>query len=104
MLKKRVTNYDTVFHGLGTVKVNATIHTNPSVTPVINPPQRIPHAIENEVRKELERMTELGVIVRQEEPTPWVNSVTIVKNPQISSEFAQIRPSLTKRSYEAPTP
>ena len=79
--KKLVNNYENVFNGLGTIKVNATIHVDPNVTPVIDPPRRIPHAIEQDVKKELDRMLKLGVIVYQDEPTPWVNSITIVKKP-----------------------
>ena len=51
---KLVMNYNNVFEGLGTIKINATIHTDPNVTPVIDPPRRIPHAIANDVYNELE--------------------------------------------------
>ena len=42
------------------------------------PPRRIPIAIADNVQTELQRMVELGVIIKQE-PTLWVNSRTIVR-------------------------
>ncbi|XP_061185191.1 uncharacterized protein K02A2.6-like [Saccostrea echinata] len=43
-------------------------------------PRKIPIAIEDKVKAELNRMTELGVVVKQEEPTDWANSmVTVIK-------------------------
>ena len=76
-----VNKYKTVFNGIGTIKVNAKIHIDPTVNPVIDPPRRIPHAIENDVKQELERMVNIGVIVPQSDPTPWVSSITIVRKP-----------------------
>nr|XP_006825727.1 PREDICTED: uncharacterized protein LOC102807433 [Saccoglossus kowalevskii] len=38
-----------------------------------DPPRRIPYAIRNQVKAELDRMQEIGVIVQETEPTPWVN-------------------------------
>ena len=53
--------------------MGAKIHVDSSIPPVIDPPRRIPHAISNDVCKELDRMLEMGEIVPQAEPTPWVN-------------------------------
>lgn len=76
-----VNKYTDIFNGLGTIKVNAKIHIDTTVEPVIDPPRRIPHAIKDDVRKELDRMLKMGVIVEQQEPTPWVSSITIVRKP-----------------------
>ena len=76
-----VNTYADVFKGLGTIMVNAHIHVDKTVTPVVDPPRRIPHAIEKKVKEELEKMIKLGVIAEQVEPTPWVSSITIVKKP-----------------------
>lgn len=57
-----------------------TIGVDKTVTPVVHPPRKIPIAIKDKVKTELDRMTEMGVIVKQEEPTEWVNSmVTVIK-------------------------
>ena len=74
------TGEDDETQGLGTIKSDAKIYTDPNVTPSIDPPRRIPHAIEKDVQAELEHMIKLGVIVHQYE-ADWVSSITIVKKP-----------------------
>ena len=73
--------YADVFMGLCRIKVGAKIHVDSLIPPVIDPPRRIPHTISDDVSKELDRMLEMGVIVPQAEPTPWVNAITIVRKP-----------------------
>lgn len=69
-----------MFTGLGCVPGLHHIQLNPDVTPVIHPPRKVPIALKDRVKAELDRMEDLGVIVRQAEPTDWVNSmVTVVK-------------------------
>ena len=76
-----VNTYHDVFKGLGLIKANAHIYVDENVTPCIDPPHRIPHAIHDNVKQELKRMVDLGVIIEQNEPTDWVNSITIVRKP-----------------------
>ena len=78
---KMVNIYKDVFEGLGKIKVGAKIYVDETVEPVIDPPRRIPHSIIDDVKRELDRMLKLGVITEQAEPTPWVNSITIVRKP-----------------------
>ena len=79
--QKTVKHYTDVFSGLGCIKTNAVIHVDSNVQPVVDPPRRIPYAIQDKVKCELKRMVDIGVIVKQEEPTEWVNSITIVQKP-----------------------
>ena len=79
--EEMVNKYKDVFTGLGLIKSNAKIYIDNTVPPVIDPPRRIPHAIFDQVKKELDRMVNLGVIVEQTEPTSWVSSITIVHKP-----------------------
>ena len=76
-----VSEFQDVFTGLGCITTDCHLYTDPSVEPVIDPPRRIPYAIRDQVKAELERMENLGVIVRETKPTPWVNSMTIVQKP-----------------------
>ena len=77
--KNLVSHYTDVFKGLGLIKSDATIHIDKTIPPVIDPPGKIPYAIQ--VHAEIKRMLQLGVIVKQMEPTEWVNSITIVRKP-----------------------
>ena len=75
-----VSKYCDPFKGLGTIKVKAEIHTDPiNVTPVIDPPCRILSAIDLDVK--LDCIIKLAVIVKQDEPTLWVSSITILRKP-----------------------
>lgn len=57
-----------------------TIGVDKPVTPVVHPPRKIPIAIKDKVKTELDRKTEMGVIVKQEELSERVNSmVTVIK-------------------------
>ena len=76
-----VIKYSDLYSGLGKIKTNVLIHVDHNIPPVIDPPCRIPAAIESKVKDELSKMLKLGVIVEQNEPTKWVNSITIVKKP-----------------------
>ena len=53
------------------------IQTDSSVDPVIMPPRRVPVGLSEKFRKELDRVSGLGVIKEQKEPTEWVSQVSI---------------------------
>ena len=75
-----VKSYRHLFKGLGCLPGMHTIQVDKTISPVVHPPRKIPIAIKDKVKAELDRMTEMGVVVKQEEPTDWVNSmVTVIK-------------------------
>nr|XP_039256275.1 uncharacterized protein LOC120332995 [Styela clava] len=49
------------------------------VKPIINPPRRVPVALRELLKAELNRLEDLNVIEKITEPTEWVNSLVIVK-------------------------
>ena len=61
---------------LGKLPVVYKMTVDHSVTPVVRPPRRIPAAMQDKVRKELDRMTKIGVITPVSEPTDWVSAMT----------------------------
>lgn len=69
-----------IFDGLGCVKnyeYDIDLIENPQFK--IHPPRKVPHAIRNEVKKELDRMVQLGVIEPVKEPTPAVSPMVVVR-------------------------
>ena len=70
--------YDELLKELGCLPGEHSIKLNKSVTPTVQTPRKIPVALRDKVRDELTRMESLGVIVKQDEPTPWVNSMVVV--------------------------
>lgn len=73
--------YAETFTGLGCITgVTHQIKIDPTHKPVVHPPRKVPVTIKLKVKTELERMEQLGVIEKVQEPTEWVNSmVTVIK-------------------------
>ena len=49
----------------------------PYATPVVHPPRRVPVALREPLKEELQRMENLGVIKKCMEHTAWVQSLVI---------------------------
>ena len=58
-----------------------TIRLRDGAEPVIHASRRVSFALQPELKKELERMEKLGVILKVDEPTDWVSSMVVVKQP-----------------------
>ena len=77
-----LSEYADVFDGLGLIPGACKIQLNPNVVPVVQPPRRVPVAIRDLLKKELDRMEKAEVIAKVTTPTKWVNSlVTFEKAP-----------------------
>ena len=61
--------------------------TDPVVTPVINPPRRMPIGIvARQAYDKIQRMLKTGIIVPVEEPTDWVRNIVPVENLEGSTQ------------------
>ena len=69
-----------VFQGLGCLPGKYHISIDPSVQPVVHPPRRIPHSKRDPLKKELDRMENVGIIekVPLNEPADWVSRLVCV--------------------------
>ena len=72
-------DYQDVFQGLGKLPGVHSIVVKPDVTPVVHPSRKVPFALHDQVKAELERMERLGVITPVDRPTDWVNSIVVAK-------------------------
>ena len=70
-----LTDYADVFDGLGLIPGECKLHLDPNAVPVVHPPRRVPIAIHNLLKKELDRMEKAQVIAKVTTPTKWVNSL-----------------------------
>lgn len=70
-----------LFQGIGLLPGKADIQIDPSVTPVVHPPRKVPVSLRDKFKAELDRMCQTDVIAKVDEPTPWVNSLVIVEKP-----------------------
>ena len=48
------------------------------MSPVVHSPCRVPEALREPLRKELDLLVEQGIIAKVDEPTDWVNSLVCV--------------------------
>ena len=69
-------------------------------TPVVHSPKKIQVPQREKVAEELKRMEQLGVMVRQEEPTEWENSLVVVQKPSSAVTRLCIDPERFKFCHE----
>lgn len=62
------------FEGIGCFEGEYRITLDPTVPPVVHPPRRVPVALQEPLKKELDRLVEAGIIAKVDRPTDWVNS------------------------------
>ena len=103
-----IAQYEDVFKGLGCItKARHSIRTDPNYRPVIHPPRRVPAALREKVRHELERMENLGVIKRIHMPTKWVNSMVVAIKPngqlRICLDPRDLNQAILREHYPMPT-
>ena len=58
-----------------------------SVPPVIHPPRKIPVALLEPAREKLKEMEEDGIIVKEEENTPWVSSMVVIDKRKANDKY-----------------
>ena len=73
--------YKDVFEGLGCLPGEHKIQLEKDATPVQNACRKIPFPIREKLKKQLDRMEELEVITKIEEPTEWVHAVLPIVKP-----------------------
>ena len=72
-------DYTHAFKGLGSIPGECKIHLKSDAIPVVHPPRKIPVALKDRCKAELDRMEKMGVIQKVHEPTDWVNSMVLVE-------------------------
>ena len=94
-----------IFKGQGCYKGKLHLEVNKSVSPVINPPRTVPFALK-EKKSELDRLEELQIIRKVQEPTDWVSSLVIVEKPngklRVCIDPAHLNKALKRSHYDIP--
>ena len=70
--------YADCFSGIGCFEGEFHITLDPAVSPIIRPPHRVPEAVQELVKKELDSLEAQGIITKVSEPTDWVKSLVCV--------------------------
>ena len=79
-----MTNILTFSKELDVYKKQYHIELDKDITPVHNPARRIPFSLKERVKKELDKMEQLGVIKKQEDYTDWASAMVVVEKPNKS--------------------
>ena len=77
--KEIVEEYADVFKGLGCLDGDYHIQIDGSVAPVVHPPRKVPFALKERLKAEVDRMETIGAIKNVTEPTEWVSSIVITE-------------------------
>ena len=81
MAQKIYEQYLDLFQGLGCLPGEHTIKVDSNISPVVHPSRKVPLSLKEKIKEELDRMEKAEVVVKQKEPTDWVNSMVIVVKP-----------------------
>ena len=99
--------FDYVFAGIGKLPGKVEILVEKNVIPFINPVWRIPFALYERVKSELERLEKLDIIERVVAPTERVNSIVAVEKSDASLQLCldprELNKSIQKPYYPMPT-
>ena len=82
LIYKILHKYQDVFEGLGYLPIKYRITVDDTVTPVVDPPQKVPVALRERIKQELEHMESLNIIEKVTAPSDWVSSMVTVVKPQ----------------------
>ena len=74
-----MTEYADVFEGLGCLPGKHTVVVDENVQPVVHPCRKVPFALHDKLKTELEWMESLAVIAKVDEPMSWVNSLVVAR-------------------------
>ena len=100
--------YDKAFQGVGKLRdFSMQIHVDPSVTPIAQPPRRIPFQIRAKVDDKIRELEQLDIIERVEGPTPWVSPLVAVPKPngevRVCVDMRQANQAILRERHPIPT-
>lgn len=95
-----------LFTGFGVLPHTYQIQLKADAQPVVHAARRVPAPLREQLRKELDRRTALGVIHKVEEPTDWVNSMVCVKKKngeiRVCMDPKDLNENIKREHYQIP--
>ena len=99
--------FEDVFRGLGWIEGEHQIKLDESFQPVVQACRKVPFALMEKLKIELERMVKLQVIVRVTEPTDWVNAIVITSKQngeiRVCLDPRHLNKAIKRQHYKLPT-
>ena len=95
------------FTGTGKLPGQYNIEVDPNVKPKIHPPRKVPVALKEKIKKELDRLESQDIIAPiKDEATPWVSSMVVVDRThrtRICLDPKDLNMALQRCHYPMPT-
>jgi transposase InsO family protein len=102
-----ISEYGHLFSGLGGLDGEIMVRLKDGAVPVVHPPRRVPHALKEKLKEELQSMEDQGVIAKVTEPTDWVNSLVVVEKPngklRVCIDPKNLNKAIKRPYYPTPT-
>ena len=76
-----LSEYNDVFEGIGTFEGLCSINLKENACPTVCATRKVPFALRDKLKAELNSMEEKGIITKITEPTEWVNALVCVVKP-----------------------
>ena len=100
-------DYPDVFQGTWKLEGQYILEVREDVQPVIQAPRRVPVALKEKLKQELEKLQRLGIIKKVTEPTPWVSSLVTAQKPngqlRVCLNPKDLNEALKRSHYPTPT-
>ncbi|XP_044756800.1 uncharacterized protein K02A2.6-like [Coccinella septempunctata] len=99
--------YKDVFDGIGCLPGQYRIKIDTTVKPCIHAARRFPQAILVKLKNKLNKLEKTNIIVKESEPTEWVNSLVIVDKPngdfRICIDPTDLNKAIKREYFSVPT-
>jgi len=96
-----------VFEGIGCLPVTYKIKLKDDAVPVIHAARKVPIALKDRLKTELNRLTDLGIVKKVEEPTEWVSSLVIIEKDngdlRLCLDPKELNDNIKREHYHIPT-
>ena len=106
-MQKVLDNYGNVFEGYGKLEGTLHLETDPTVPPVRMPLRKLPYALRDRVKAELDAMEANGIIAPMNEPSEWISALLVATkksgNLRICIDPKPLNKALMRNHYLMPT-
>lgn len=103
-----LSKYKQLFEGMGLLKIKPVkITLKDNARPVVHAARKIPFAIKDDLKSELNNLEKLNIIKKVTEPTDWVNSLVIVRKSNGKLRFcidpSDLNNNIAREYFQIPT-
>ena len=102
-----INEYSDCFGEIGSLSKLHHLTVDSTFTPVIQAPRKIPFALRNKLKVELDRMERLGVISKVNGPTDWVSNLVLVEKSsgqlRVCLDPRDLNKAIKRHHYQLPT-